>query len=43
MRAAIMRLRDDPTASATMAGAFTQTNAAHLAGAIGRLPSEGEL
>jgi hypothetical protein len=43
MRAAIMRLRSDPTASAVMAGAFTQTNAAQLAGAIGRQPSEGEL
>jgi hypothetical protein len=38
-----MRLHDDPTASATMAGAFAQTNAAHLAGAIGRQTSEGEL
>ena len=43
MRAAIMRLRSDPAASAVMAGAFTQTNAAQLAGAIGRQPSEGEL
>ncbi len=42
-RAAIMRLRSDPTVSATMAGAFTQTNAVQLAGAIGRAPSEGEL
>jgi len=42
-RAAIMRLRSDPTVSSTMAGAFTQTNAAQLAGAIGRQPSEGEL
>ena len=30
-RAAIMRLRSDPAASATMAGAFTRTNAAQLA------------
>ena len=43
MRAAIMRLRNDPVVSATMAGAFTQTNAAQLAGALGRQPSEGEL
>ena len=43
MRAAIMRLRNDPTVSATMAGAFTQTNAAQLASALGRKPSEGEL
>jgi len=42
-RAAIMRLRNDPTVSATMAGAFTQTNAAQLAAALGRQPSEGEL
>ena len=43
MRAAIMRLRNDPAVSATMAGAFTQTNAAQLASALGRQPSEGEL
>ena len=43
MRAAIMRLRNDPVVSATMAGAFTQTNAAQLASALGRQPSEGEL
>jgi hypothetical protein len=42
-RAAIMRLRNDPAVSATMAGAFTQTNAAQLATAIGRQPTEGEL
>ena len=42
-RAAIMRLRNDPTASATMAGAFTQGNAAQLASTIGRQPSGGEL
>ena len=43
MRAAIMRLRSDPAASATMAGAFTQNNSVQLATAIGRMPSEGEL
>ncbi|HEY1475851.1 MAG TPA: lytic transglycosylase domain-containing protein [Pseudolabrys sp.] len=43
LRAEIMRLRNDPGVSATMAGAFTQTNAAQLAAAIGRQPSEGEL
>ena len=43
MRAAIMRLRGDPQASATMAGSFTRANADQLAGAIGRQPSEGEL
>ncbi len=42
-RAAIMRLRSDPAVSATMAGAFTQSNAGQLAAAIGRKPSEGEL
>ena len=42
-RAAIMRLRADPAVSATMAGAFTRTNAAQLNAAIGRAPSEGEL
>src|ERR1700688_39056 len=42
-RAAIMRLRSDPAASATMAGAFTQTNAVQLAVAVGRTPTEGEL
>jgi hypothetical protein len=42
-RAAVMRLRDDPAVSAMMAGAFTRANAAQLAGAIGRAPSEGEL
>ncbi len=41
--AAIMRLRNDPAASATMAGAFTKTNAAQLTTALGRQPSEGEL
>lgn len=34
--AAIMRLRNDPAVSATMAGAFTQANAAQLAAGIGR-------
>jgi hypothetical protein len=43
MRAAIMKLRGDPSASATMAGAFTQNNSVQLATAIGRMPSEGEL
>lgn len=43
MRAAIMRLRTDPAVSATMAGAFTQTNAAQLSSALGRQPSEAEL
>jgi hypothetical protein len=42
-RAAIMRLRDDPAASAMMAGAYARANAAQLAGAIGRSPTEAEL
>src|SRR5450759_3516524 len=43
LRAAIMRLRSDPTASAMMAGAFARNNAAQLRAAIGRDPTEGEL
>jgi Transglycosylase SLT domain len=43
LHAEIMKLRNDPTASAAMAGAFTQTNAAQVAASIGRPPSEGEL
>ena len=42
-RAAIMKLRSDPAVSAVMAGAFTRSNAAELAAAIGRQPTEGEL
>ena len=42
-RAAIMKLRSDPAASAMMAGAFTRANAAQLQSSIGRAPSEGEL
>jgi hypothetical protein len=43
MRAAIMQLRGDPSASAIMAGAFTRTNAFQLQLATGREPTEGEL
>ena len=43
MRSEILKLRNDPTANATMAGAFTQANAAVLAAKLGRAPSEGEL
>ena len=43
MRSAILKLRNDPTVNATMAGAFTQSNAAVLAAKLGRAPSEGEL
>ena len=43
MRGEILRLRNDPTANAVMAGAFTQANAAVLSARLGRTPSEGEL
>jgi hypothetical protein len=43
MRREILKLRNDPTANAVMAGAFTQTNAAYLTQKLGRPPSEGEL
>jgi hypothetical protein len=39
----ILNLRSDPTANATMAGAFTRSNAATLAARLGREASEGEL
>jgi hypothetical protein len=42
-RAAIFGMRKDPEASATMAGAFTRSNAAQLAGMIGRQPTQSEL
>jgi hypothetical protein len=42
-RNAIMRLRDDPTASSMMAAALTRANAEQLAAAIGRAPSDSEL
>jgi hypothetical protein len=43
MRDKIMKLRQDPTANAVMAGAFTRNNAAKLATRLGRPPTEGEL
>ena len=43
MRAEIMKLRADPSASALMAASFTRRNAEQLGNAIGRAPSEGEL
>jgi hypothetical protein len=43
MRKAIMRLRNDPTANAVMAGVLTQQNAAALTRHLGRQPSESEL
>src|SRR5579864_9651920 len=43
MRQEILKLRNDPTANAVMAGAFTKANAAYLTQKLGRSPSEGEL
>jgi len=43
MRKAIMRLRNDPTANAVMAGVLTQQNAAALTRRLGRQPTESEL
>ncbi len=43
MRSQILKLRNDPTANAVMAGAFTRANAAYLTQKLGRTPSEGEL
>jgi len=43
MRNEIMRLRNDPTASAMLAGAFSKANAGQVSAAIGRQPTEGEL
>jgi hypothetical protein len=43
MRSEILKLRNDPTANAVMAGAFTRTNATALTERLGRAPSEGEL
>ncbi len=42
-RAAVMRLRSDPSVSAMVAGVFTRGNEARLAAALGRGPSQGEL
>ncbi len=43
MRNEILKLRNDPTANAVMAGAFTQSNADMLKEQLGRAPSEPEL
>jgi len=43
MRKEIFALRNDPTANATMAGAFTRANSDILSKKLGRAPSEGEL
>jgi hypothetical protein len=43
LRSQILKLRNDPTANAVMAGAFTNANAAILTSKLGRPPSESEL
>jgi hypothetical protein len=43
MRAAIMRLRNDPDAASQMAGVLTQSNSFKLTGRIGRRPNDAEL
>ncbi len=43
LRSQILKLRNDPTANAVMAGAFTNANASYLTQKLGRTPSEGEL
>lgn len=42
-RQAIMALRNDASASAALAGAYTRNNAAQLASSLGRNPTDGEL
>jgi hypothetical protein len=42
-RAAIMKLRDDPEASSSMAAVLTQSNSFKLTGKIGRRPTDAEL
>ncbi|THD59366.1 MAG: lytic transglycosylase domain-containing protein [Bradyrhizobium sp.] len=42
-RTAIMKLRDDPAASAAMAAVLTQSNSFKLTGKIGRRPTDAEL
>ncbi len=43
MRAAILRLRNDPQASAMLAGALTRNNSTLVSSNIGRQPTNGEL
>lgn len=43
MRQAILKLRDDPVASAAMAGVLTRSNGMKLASTLGREPTNGEL
>jgi hypothetical protein len=42
-RDAVLKLRDDPVASAAMAGVLTQSNSFTLTGKIGRRPTDAEL
>src|SRR5258707_4805712 len=42
-RQAIMKLRDDPSASSAMAAVLTQNNSFQLTGKIGRRPTDGAL
>lgn len=42
-RAEILKLRDDPTVSAAMAGVLTQSNSFKLTAEIGRRPTDAEL
>jgi Transglycosylase SLT domain len=42
-RTAVMKLRDDPTASSAMAGVLTRSNSFKLTGLIGRRPTDNEL
>ncbi len=42
-REAVLALRDDPAASAALAGAFTRRNAQYLSAQLGREATEGEL
>jgi hypothetical protein len=39
----ILKLRDDPTVNAAMAGVLTQSNSFKLTGQLGRRPTDGEL
>jgi Transglycosylase SLT domain len=43
MRRTIMKLRDDPVASSSMAAILTQSNSFQLTGKIGRRPTDAEL
>jgi hypothetical protein len=43
MRKAILKLRDDPAASSSMAAVLTQSNSFQLTGKIGRRPTDSEL